>query len=220
MTLDIALLAARLESAVYAAGGERAGASTFADLLARYRESHRCYHTLEHIDACLVWLDWYRGVAESSAQIELAIWYHDAVYDPSAHDNESRSAQLCRAQLFALGVGETTIDRVARHIQATQRHAATSGDSRLVVDLDLTILGAVPHAFDRFEAQIRAKYAHIPDALFAAGRSAVLQRFLAKPALFQTAAIREQLEQSARDNLERRIAELANTLADTHPGPT
>ena len=209
MTLYWEDLRARFERALVAAGAQRAGPAVFDELLRRYCEPHRHYHTIEHIDACLVWLDWYRGVAERPELVELALWFHDAVYDNAANDNEARSAALARERLAALGVHASAIASVTECVEATQRHSATRGDCALLVDLDLTILGAAPSVYARFETQIRAEYAHVPERAFAPGRTHVLRGFLARPRIFQTTGLQEQLEWPARGNLKLRIEQLA-----------
>jgi len=141
------------------------------------------------------------------ANAPIALWFHDAIYDPLAGDNERRSAELARAALTALGVPSAAVDRIAAYVEATERHSAT-GDGALVVDIDLTILAARPREFERFEQQIRREYSHVPDALFRAGRRQALERFLLRPHIYQLPQFRDPLERRARDNLERRVAEL------------
>jgi len=201
---------ARFDRAAITAGATRSTGAIFEDLVARYRESHRCYHTLTHIDACLAWLDWFCGSAERPEEVELALWFHDAVYTLGDDGNERRSARLAREHLGALGVGDAVIDRITQHIEATTKHVASGADSTLVVDLDLSILGARPHDFDQFERQIRREYAHVADAVYRAARRCVLQDFLSRPQIYRVAPIRAELEASARLNLARRIAELGD----------
>ena len=210
--LDFLDLRPRFERPLLAVGAQAPAADVYARLVARYSESHRSYHTLAHVDACLAWLDWYHGVAERPAEVELALWFHDAIYDPLASDNERRSAELARDELTALAVPRASRERIAAYVEVTERHFAT-GDGALVVDLDLTILAARPPDFARFEQQIRREYAHVPDPLFRAGRRQVLERFLLRPQIYQLQQLRDALERRARDNLERRIVEL--TAADS-----
>jgi predicted metal-dependent HD superfamily phosphohydrolase len=165
MSLDMHALRERFERTAVAAGASRASVVVFERLVARYSEAHRRYHTLAHIDACLGWLDWFRGSAERPELVELALWFHDAVYDPRASDNESQSAQLARDQLADLGVGRSALEVVALHIAATREHLSTDVDSCLVVDVDLAILGAKDADFARFETQIRDEYGHVSDSL-------------------------------------------------------
>ena len=120
------------------AGAERSGEALFDELLTRHGEAHRRYHTILHVDdACLGYLDWYRGSAGHPERVELALWFHDAVYDPRASDNERQSAQLARARLAELGLPHAVVDDIEAHVLATARHSHGLPDTDLVVDLDL-----------------------------------------------------------------------------------
>jgi predicted metal-dependent HD superfamily phosphohydrolase len=184
------------------------GDAAFDDLVRRYGEAHRHYHTLEHVAACLGWLDRYACLAARPEEVALAIWFHDAVYDPRAHDNERHSAELACTVLRELGVALDPIERVVAHILATRKHDAEQPDSRLMVDIDLAILASPAAVFDDFERRIRREYAHVPTPSFALGRRCVLNRFLARAAIYRVPAVRQHLEAPARANLKRRIAEL------------
>lgn len=203
-------LRTRFDRAAVAAGATCSTDAVFEDLVARYGESHRRYHTLAHIDACLAWLDWFCGSAERAEEVELALWFHDAVYALGDDGNERRSAQLAREHLGALGVSGAVIDRIACHIEATTKHVASGADSTLVVDLDLAILGARPRDFEHFEGQIRREYAHVSEPVYRAARRRVLQGFLSRPEIYGVPSIRAELEASARRNLARRIAQLGD----------
>jgi predicted metal-dependent HD superfamily phosphohydrolase len=209
MNVNLNDLRARFLRALSEAGVQRAGGALFDELLARYGESHRRYHTIVHVDACLGFFDWYRGLAAHPERIELALWFHDAVYDPHASDNERQSASLARARLGALGLCRAALEDIETHVLATERHSGGTPDTDLFVDLDLSILGASARAFARFEQEIREEYAYVPNRAFAIGRCAVLNGFLARPTIYRVRAVREELEARARLNLERRILELA-----------
>lgn len=209
MSANLNDLRARFERALVAAGATRPGDVVFDELVSRYRESHRHYHTLVHVDACLVWLDWFSGSARHPGEVELALWFHDAVYDPRARDNERLSADLVHELLAAVGVPGPALDRIAAHVLATEHHVASGGDASLLADLDLTILGAPVRDFDRFEGEIRREYAHVGESEYVFGRRGVLEGFLSKPEIYSVPKIREELETRARTNLTRRIAELS-----------
>ncbi len=207
-----ARLRSRFEAALAGAGASPAPEATsrvFTELLERHGESHRRYHTMEHVGACLGWLDWFAAYAARPAEVSLALFFHDAVYDPSASDNEAQSAMLARTRLDELGVETEAIERIAEHILATKAHGACDGDTQLVVDLDLTILGARRAVYDDFERRIREEYAHVPEALFRSGRREVLSGFLDRTPIYGVPALANELEAAARRNLERRIAELS-----------
>jgi predicted metal-dependent HD superfamily phosphohydrolase len=179
-----------------------------AAVLARYAEPHRAYHTGEHIARTLTLLDGVRGCLRRPDESELAVWLHDLVYDPRAADNEARSADLATAWLAEGGVDAALGARVRALILATG-HAAppTDHDARYVVDADLSILGAAPADFDRYEIQVREEYRFLSEAEWRAGRARLLRGFLDHPQLFLTGEF-AVFEASARANLARSIRRL------------
>ena len=178
-------------------------------LLAAYREPQRRYHTLQHLAECIAQFEPVRDRAEAAGEVELALWFHDAVYDVRSHDNEARSAAWARHELLAAGVAADAAVRVHELVLAT-RHAALpdTPDAMLLVDIDLSILGAPADRFAQYEAQIRAEYAWVDDATFRSRRREVLTGFLARPTIYATAHFRTLLEAAARANLQRSIEHL------------
>jgi len=179
------------------------------ELLRRYAEPHRAYHDLAHVLDCLDELDAARSIADDPDAVEMAIWFHDAIYDPGSADNEDRSARLAADRLAGAGMGSDFIGRVAALIAATRHdRPAEGGDAGLLCDVDLAILGKDPARFDRYEAAIGKEYAWVPPEVFAARRAAVLASFLARDSIYATAAFRERYERRARENLERSLRKL------------
>lgn len=181
------------------------------DLVARYTAAERRYHDLRHIEACLNLLDGVRRLASSPDAVELAIWFHDAVYDSRRHDNEEASATLADGAMKRIGIDRETAQPVRGLILAT-RHAQppVDADAALLVDIDLSILGQPEAVFDEYERGVRFEYAWVPEADFRAGRSKVLQSFLARPRIYCTDHFRGALEAGARANLARSLARLAS----------
>ncbi|WP_457388470.1 HD domain-containing protein [Roseateles sp. P5_E1] len=194
----------------WAALGARGGEALQTELLARYAEPHRGYHTQQHLDECLALFDEFAHLAERPAEIEIALWFHDAIYDVHRHDNEAQSADWARAALLDAGAAADVADSVAALVLATRHSAAPqTPDEQLLVDIDLAILGAAPERFAEYEAQIRREYAHVPAAVFNEKRGAILAGFLARPALYGTPALRERFEVQARANLQTALSGLA-----------
>ena len=166
----------------------------------------RAYHTLQHLRECFAQLAPVESCAEHLAEVELALWFHDALYDTRAQDNEERSADWARQALAQAGVPAEVGARVRALVLAT-RHAALPevGDAQLLVDVDLSILGAAPVRFDEYERQIRQEYAWVPDAAFRQARANVLRGFLARPRIFGTPWFANRLEAPARANLARSL---------------
>lgn len=197
------------------AGGSPASLATGAELIARWSEPHRRYHTLDHLAAVLAALDGLAGEAADDTAVRLAAWFHDAVYDGRPGWDEERSAQLAQARLPRCGVPAQRVAAVARLVRLTAAHDQVEPDDRdgaVLCDADLSVLGTPGYA--AYAAAVRKEYAHVPADLFAEGRAQVLRRLLATPRLFRTARARELWEERARANM---TAELA-TLAAAQPG--
>ena len=178
----------------------------FDALLARYDEPQRAYHTRQHLAECLLHFERERGHAECPAEVALALWFHDAIYDLGRHDNEARSADWARQALLGAGVAPEAAERVHALVMATRHDAVPEGnDARLLVDIDLAILGTPPERFAEYERQIRVEYAHIAPEVFEPKRREILSRFLTREPLYQTASLRDRLETAARRNLQQVI---------------
>jgi predicted metal-dependent HD superfamily phosphohydrolase len=190
--------------------GLTGSAAAGAALLARYEEPHRRYHTVEHLEEVLAWIDELAPLAADPAAVELAAWYHDAVYDAAAPGGESerRSADLAVEELLALGRPPGLVGEVRRLVLLTAGHEVGAGDrdGSVLADADLSILGAEPDRYARYVADVRAEYAHVPDDAWATGRAAVLAGFAARSRLYRTDVAHERLDTAARRNLawERR----------------
>ena len=185
-------------------------ATLFDDLERRYREAHRHYHTLQHLEECFAALDALRPDGSDATAIELALWFHDAVYDVHRHDNEERSAAWAASILARAGVPQALVDKVTSLILATRRHVPSADpDACVLLDVDLAILGAPPARFQEYERQIRAEYAHVPEQVFAQKRRQILEDFLRRPALFVTPAFNARYERQARHNLAETLQRLA-----------
>lgn len=182
----------------------------FAELAARYAEPHRFYHTAQHLEECFErWSD-LREQSRHPAEVEAALWFHDAVYDTHSGANELRSADLARDTSLDLGVDAVSAGRIHDLILST-RHTAmpVEGDARLIVDTDLAILGARPARFAEYERQIRQEYAWVPEKVYRERRAEVLRGFLMRPYIYSTDLFRSRYEQRARENIGQSLQALA-----------
>lgn len=190
-------------------GAGSADGSLMATLLACYSESHRAYHTQQHLWECLAWLERFESRADRAAEIAIALWFHDAIYRPSRHDNEALCADWARSAMWAAGADAEAAERVRALVLATRHQAMPQGhDQQVLIDIDLAILGAPPSRFDEYERQVRIEYAEVPDDAFRHGRRRILQSFLDRPALYGTTMGKQCFEAQARRNLQRSIAQL------------
>jgi predicted metal-dependent HD superfamily phosphohydrolase len=177
-------------------------------LTAAYGEPHRHYHTLSHIEACLGVLERVPLGDTERAEAELAVWFHDVVYDVTLSENEARSAALAKAWLAEQGLDAP---EVAATIEMTAGHGLPDGASvvmRAVHDVDLAILGAPAVEYDAYAAAIRREYGHLDDDVYRLGRRDVLHRLGASKALYSLPMFRTTLEPRARANLARELAHL------------
>jgi predicted metal-dependent HD superfamily phosphohydrolase len=183
-------------------GAADEGGYVYADLVVRYAEPHRAYHSLGHVDDCLYHLDVARHWIKRPAETELALWFHDAVYDPQRADNEEQAARLAEEVLSSNGLEPDAVWRIGELIRlTTHERDDLTGDAAMLCDIDLTILGASPEHFDRYDSAIRREYDWVPEEVFRIERGRVLARFLERPRIYQTPFFRGRLEKQARANL-------------------
>lgn len=184
-------------------------AGLLAELEARYSERHRVYHDLRHLAECLAAFAPARALAERPAEVDLALFFHDAVYAKRKNDNEEKSGDLARAELLAAGAPPEVAGRVRELVLATRHDAVPEGtDAALLVDADLAILGASRERYDEYEAQIREEYSWVPGFMFRTRRAEILRDFLARERLYATDFFAERLEEPARENLRRALVRL------------
>ena len=180
-------------------------AGTMQQVVHHYASAGRAYHNLQHLQECLQWFAQLRHLARHPAEVELALWFHDVIYNPQAADNERQSADMAVQFLKAQGVADPVIQRIDDLIMATRTHEASTPDQQLLVDIDLAILAAPAPRFEEYQQQIRQEYAFVPDSLFAEKRAEVLAGFLARTRIYQTDYFYQQLESRARANLQHAL---------------
>lgn len=185
----------------------------YADnLLARWQEPQRRYHTLAHLTAVLDHIDVLveAGYADDPDLVRLAAWFHDAVYAPERSTNEERSARLAERALPEAGVPAAGTTEVARLVRLTVTHDPAPDDrnGQVLCDADLAILAAPRETYDAYTVAVREEYAFVPDDAFRAGRAAVLRQLLALPRLFRTPYGAERWEKAARANIAAELERL------------
>lgn len=183
--------------------------TTFDALSTTYRQPHRHYHTPRHIADCLRHLDTLRDEAVQPHAIELALWFHDAVYNPYRADNEHASADWALRFLRENGACASLQERVQALILATRHDAvATDRDMAILIDIDLSILGTAPDAYEEYRRAVRSEYRWVPDILFRRNRRAVLESFLRRERIFLTDHFHDRREAIARENIEAELQRL------------
>ncbi|MFB7027554.1 MULTISPECIES: hypothetical protein [unclassified Streptomyces] len=183
------------------------------NLLARWAEPQRRYHTVDHLRAVLDRVDELTDQGGEGGELELvrlAAWFHDAVYRPDRSENEERSALLAEKALTEAGLTPHEVAEVARLVRLTVTHDPAVGDlnGETLCDADLAVLAGDPDTYARYAAAVREEYGFVPDDAFREGRAAVLRHLLDLPRLFRTPYGAAVWEEKARENVERELKEL------------
>ncbi|MFC8584538.1 hypothetical protein ACFUGD_08295 [Streptomyces sp. NPDC057217] len=185
------------------------------NLLARWAEPQRRYHTVDHLRAVLDRVDELTDQGGEGGELELvrlAAWFHDAVYRPDRSENEERSALLAEKALAEAGLTPHEVAEVARLVRLTVTHDPDDGDlnGETLCDADLAVLASDPDTYARYAAAVREEYGFVPEDTFREGRAAVLRHLLDLPRLFRTPYGAAVWEEKARENVERELKELRN----------
>ena len=188
------------------------------DLIARYEQPHRRYHTVRHLTEVLDVVDQLAGEADDLDAVRLAAWFHDAVYESGAGhagdnvSNEEASALLAELVLPKLGVPAPRVAEVGRLVRLTESHAADPDDrnASVLFDADLAILAATPERYEQYTRAVREEYQEIGDELFRPGRAQILNALLEGLALYRTPAAYTHFESRARANVTAEIARLTS----------
>ncbi len=200
-----------LEMWLSVAGPTTAARAAGADLLRRYAEAHRRYHTTAHLVAVLSHVDDLAGWADDPRAVRLAAWFHDAVYDPLRTDNEVRSGRLAERVLPTLGLDPPLVSRVARLVRLTAGHSPGAGvaDGAVLCDADLAVLARSRQAYAAYVDAVRAEYAALDEATWRRGRGEVVRTLLLRDPLYRTPPARVGWTDRARANLSGELAGLA-----------
>ena len=189
--------------------GLKASLDCYRALCEAYAEKHRHYHTTKHIDAMLKHFDETFEMAEQPAELELAIWFHDAIYKPLSSNNELNSAKWAQEFLLEQNYDEEGIERVFNLIMATLHNGEIEeNDQKLMVDIDLTILGTTPEIYDEFERNVRKEYKIVPGLIFRKKRKELLKSFLENGNIYNLDYFRKKYQSAARKNISRAIGML------------
>lgn len=182
---------------------------TYEELVRHYCEPHRAYHNCQHLEECLQMRRLLNAACHAPAEVDLALWFHDAIYDPLRSDNELRSAQWLDDVARDSGLGDETRRTLYGLIMVTRHDGApASADEAVLVDTDLAILGASAERFEEYDRQVRREYRYVPLFVYRRKRRQVLEGFLARERIYTTAPYFDAFEQQARANLASAIARI------------
>ena len=171
-----------------------------------YSKNQLAYHNLQHIADCLSKFRAAQHLAEDPVAIEVALWFHDIVYDPKAADNEEQSAHVAARFLLDSPLASKVTQLI---LDTSHRGKPQSNDGRLICDIDLSILGSDPESYRAYAEAIRKEYSWVSPADYTLGRSKVLQNFLKRESLYSLPYFEKKYDQQARVNLQQELQLLA-----------
>lgn len=183
----------------------------FLDLKKCYAEPQRKYHVWKHITDGLEELKPAEHLAHHPNEIRMAYYFHDAIFDTRVKDSENveKSAELAVAVMKQAQLPTPMVGRVADLVLVTKHNTPpVSTDAQIIVDIDFSILGKPEAEFDEYERNIRQEYAWVEEQVFRSTRAGILERFLARPRLYNTPFFLQKYEDQARRNLQRSISNL------------
>ena len=188
--------------------------STYEKLTAKYAEKHRAYHNAQHILYCLKQLDAHYSSVKLAGEVELALWFHDAIYSPLSKRNEKRSALWLKAFLRQNQMNQSAIGRITSYILATEKHLPLSGDPDgwLLLDIDLSILGESEDVFFQYDQQIHQEYRWVPERMYWKKRLKLMRGFLERETLYFTPVFKASHEDQARQNLSVLVERIESQL--------
>jgi len=175
----------------------------YDSLVRVYGEPGRFYHGWPHVTHCLREFDRVSARMEIPDAVELALWFHDAVYVPGARDNEQLSADLF-SQYGRIGFSSTLVEQVCDLILITMhRHPPDKVDEAYIVDIDLSSFGQQWSDFLRDSQNVRKEQIHVPDAIYYPAHARFLRMLLDRPRIFYSELFFDCYEKSARRNIEQ-----------------
>jgi predicted metal-dependent HD superfamily phosphohydrolase len=186
----------------------------YAEIMARYAESHRRCYTHAHLRYCLVEFNSVRRFAVNANAVELALWLHRAVHVPGALDNEACSADYARGFARRMGLRESFVRRVERLISVAARCEASDTDGELMSDVVLSVYGSDTFEVARdYEAALWSECAQLPSgahARFVRARQEFLKGLLNRRSVYYARYGLMEYEEQAKRNLRAIIAHLVD----------
>lgn len=191
----------------------------YLDLVTCYTERHRYYHAFSHLMQVLKEFEQIKHLCANPDAVEMALWYHGAIYLLGEDDNKEKSAELAQKILHQIRLPDVFIDEVVRLILLTKEHNVTREDGKdgaMLTDVDLSIFGQLPFVFDKYESDVWKEYVRegkMSDDIFRQGRRKFVEGFLERKYIYRTPYFRAKYEKAAQANLKRSLAQLQTAVS-------
>ncbi len=200
---------------------EKMGASQnpeeeFERVVKLYKNPKRFYHTLNgHIKNCLIEFDFIKSSIKNPLQIEFSIWYHDVIYDTHSKTNEEDSSNLAYKVCIENNLAKNFSKKISKLILFTKHNLEPKdGDTKILLDIDLSRLGKPFEEFNKDSENIRKEYSWVLEKEYKEDRIKVLKSFLERKNIYYNNFFREKYESQARQNLEKSIEILSSNLKE------
>jgi predicted metal-dependent HD superfamily phosphohydrolase len=182
-------------------------ATIYADLVGRYSEPHRRYHTCDHITHCLKQVDLAADLMDNCDAVEVGLWFHDAIYKPGAADNELKSAQLFEE---ITNDKQSSLKQSVYDLIMVTKHPEHPKclDEKFMVDIDLSSFALPWGVFIQDSQAVREEFAHVSDESFFAGHLKFLNSLVKRPTFFFTDFFQTRYEAIAKKNITRYMKDL------------
>ena len=182
----------------------------FNDLVEKYSEPWRAYHSISHINNSLNYFDDCSDHAINPDAVELAIWFHDCIYELGATDNEEKSKDWFLARTTDQ-LSPTLRDEVARLIMdTTHKHIPATDDGRLLADIDMSSFSRPWDQYVRDSQAVRDEHGEPDSAEMDAKLVRFLQSLISNGPMYHSPFYAEHYEHKARENIARHITLLSN----------
>ena len=188
----------------------------YQKLIQAYNEPGRFYHTLQHIEVCLGLFEDVKEIAKNPDALALSIWFHDAIYNPGARDNEQRSADWFMAEskdIFDDNLRQTVYANIMATLHCDIE--IEDQDVQLMIDIDLSSFGMPWAVFLRDSENVRKELPHLSDTEFYPKQCAFSQRLLEKSRFYQSDYFYQHYENQVRKNLTDYYDYIERKLAET-----
>lgn len=178
----------------------------FYQLINAYNQKNRAYHNINHIKLCLNEFDQVKDRLKNPKEVELAIWFHDVIYDPKSAYNEEESAEFAVLMFHNYKTTCIRIDRVKDLILATKHDRSNdTSDAEYLVDIDISIFGYPLEIYKDYEKNIRKEYEWVPEMIYRKKRKELLISFLSRDKIYHTNFFSNKYELQSRSNLKSTI---------------
>jgi predicted metal-dependent HD superfamily phosphohydrolase len=179
------------------------------EIYSAYSSEGRYYHGLEHLRSIFRLTEEEVLSTTDRQALNLAVFYHDIVYDFERKDNERKSADLAIDRLSRAGVDQILIERVEELIMATYGHEYSDDALRnLMIEADVSVIGTDHDTYAKYAENCRREYSMFSDEEYNPVRKQALSHFLNTGSLFVSPKFKERFEANAKRNLQWEIDQL------------